>query len=348
MNLQINNKNVGLTFGKYIPLHAGHESIIRQMYADGCTEIIVCVYDCPSYGIDTTTRANWIRDIFKGFNVNVLEFKDSPQEVGYSEDIMKKHEDYFEREMVRLGVNPYKIDSFYSSEPYGEHMSKRFGWKKVFIDIDRKDIQISATEIRNDLKRKCKFLHPIVQKDMPKIVTLLGGESTGKSTLGQFLADRNSSYFGYIPEYGAEYWEKHNKDGKLDEWDLIRIMVTHKQKTDDTVALADKVVYMEDTNNLVTWRFGVEYGVWENGDMRDEEDLYGIVSDNLYETDLYVLCDTDIPFDPTGGRISDEIRHKFNTFYKKILDKYDLPYIVVSGTVEGRAEQIINQLNKMN
>lgn len=333
----MHNSKIGVTLGKYIPFHMGHESIIRQMYSDGMDKIIVCVYDCPEYGIDTATRASWIREIFSALdNLTVVEFENSPQEVGYTKDIMKRQEDFFEREMLRKGIDPSLITHFYNSEPYGEHMSKRFGWNDVRVDLNRDGVQVSATKIRNNGNDYFRFLHPIVQNDMPMIITLLGGESTGKTTLGKYLKEEFN--FGYIPEYGAEYWYENNKDGVLDKTDLFNIMKEHNIRRNKAISMADKNIYIEDTNNLTTWMFGNQYGILPYEPSID-------VVNQFKQTRLFVLCDNDIPFDSSGGRISDEVRSKFNTQYLDFLNRYNLPYIVVSGSVQERALQLANYLN---
>lgn len=331
----IKQNKVGMTLGKFAPFHMGHESLVRRMFADGCDKVIVCVYDFEGYGISTERRANWIKSIFNDSRLTVVSFENSPQGVGYTPEIKKLHEDYFESEMLKNGISTDNITHFYCSEPYGKHMSDRFNWKLEILDLTRNDINISATKIRNMYKDYFKFLHPVVQRDLPKLITLLGGESTGKTTLGRYLNDNFN--VGYIPEHGAAYWYEHNKDGKLNEDDINNIMKLHNDKRDKAVSMSEFPFFIEDTNNLTTWLFGYEYGLYL-------DIIPNSVIKSCSKTNLYVVCDDNIPFDSSGGRISELVRQKFNKRYIEFLNDNNLPYIIVSGTVEERARQVMEVL----
>lgn len=149
----------GLTIGKYAPLHKGHQHIIEKALEE-MDELIVIVYDAPKYtNIPLELRAGWIRNLYPG--IKVIEAKEIPKDVGFTEEIQQKHEDY-----IRSLVKGIKISAFYSSETYGERMSRALGAENRLVDIDRKKISISGTEIRNDPYGCRDFIEPIVFLDL--------------------------------------------------------------------------------------------------------------------------------------------------------------------------------------
>ncbi|MCD4712713.1 MAG: adenylyltransferase/cytidyltransferase family protein [Clostridiales bacterium] len=149
----------GLTIGKYAPLHKGHQHIIEKALEE-MDELIVIVYDAPKYtNIPLEVRAGWIRKLYPG--IRVIEAKDVPNDVGYTEEIQQKHEKY----ILKL-IEGVKISAFYSSEAYGERMSKALGAINRLVDIDRKNISISGTAIRHDPYGCRDFIEPIVFLDL--------------------------------------------------------------------------------------------------------------------------------------------------------------------------------------
>lgn len=145
----------GLTLGKYAPFHRGHQLVIDTALRE-VDELIVLIYDSPAVtDVPLTVRAGWIRQIYP--EVQVIEAWDGPQEVGYTAEIKKRHEEYI------LGLlGGLKISHFYSSELYGEHMSEALGAINRVVDFDRLIEPISATMIRGDLHKYKHFLHPII------------------------------------------------------------------------------------------------------------------------------------------------------------------------------------------
>ena len=66
--------------------------------------------------IPLTLHADWIRDLY--FVVHVLEAWDGPPEIGNTEEIERRHEEYVIKQLKIAGIT-----HFYSSEFYGDHMS---------------------------------------------------------------------------------------------------------------------------------------------------------------------------------------------------------------------------------
>lgn len=146
---------VGLTLGKYAPLHLGHQFVIESALQE-MDRVLVMIYDSPATTVvPLEVRAKWIKDIYP--QVVVIEAWDGPEETGYTPDIMKAQEDY-----ILATLKGQTVTHFYSSEAYGEHVSKALCAVDRRVDMKRVRIPVSATQIRNDLEAHTHFLHPIV------------------------------------------------------------------------------------------------------------------------------------------------------------------------------------------
>jgi phosphopantetheine adenylyltransferase len=114
------SERVGLTLGKYAPLHRGHQLVIDTALAE-MKHVIVVIYDCPEVtSVPLPVRAAWIRRLYPP--VEVIEVWDGPLQVGDTPEIMRMHEEYI------LGLLAgRRVTYFYSSEFYGAHMSAALG-----------------------------------------------------------------------------------------------------------------------------------------------------------------------------------------------------------------------------
>lgn len=100
---------VGLTLGKFAPLHKGHQYLIETAIAE-MDRVIVVIYDSPeTTNIPLTVRANWLRTLYP--SVEVLEAWDGPAETGYSSEVKRLQENY----IITL-LDGQRITHFYSSE----------------------------------------------------------------------------------------------------------------------------------------------------------------------------------------------------------------------------------------
>ena len=171
----------GLTLGKYAPLHRGHQLVIETALAE-MDEVIVVIYDCPeTTDIPLTVRANWLRTLYPA--AHVVEAWDGPTDVGDAPEIKRTHEAYLLDRLKLRGIT-----HFYSSEFYGEHVSAAFGAVNRQVDLERRAVPISGTQIRENPFAFRQFLDPVVYRDLIANIVFLGAPSTGKTTLAERLA----------------------------------------------------------------------------------------------------------------------------------------------------------------
>ncbi len=313
----------GLTLGKFVPFHKGHQLLIETAMKE-VDELIVLIYDDPISTIPLKIRANWIRELYP--SITVIEGVNSPNDSGYTAEIMKIQEDY-----VSSILGDRRISHFYSSEPYGVHMSSSLNAINRQVDERRITIPISATKIRNEPFKYKDFVHPRVYRDLITKVVLLGAPSTGKTTLAEQLAIHFDTQ--WMPEYGREYWEKHHINKRLTLEDLLKIAEIHIEREDALVLQSNQFLF-SDTNAITTYLFSLDY----HGEALAELEKLAKLAESRH--DIIFVCDTDIPYDDTWDRSGDVKRKEFQ---QKIIDDLrarNLTYYMLKGTVNERVEQV--------
>lgn len=326
-----NRMTIGLTLGKFAPLHRGHQQVIETSLAE-MDHTIVLIYDMP--GMDTPplpVRARWLRDLYP--EVEVLEAWDGPTETGLDPSVTAKHDAY-----LRRRFSGRRVTHFYSSEPYGEHVSQALGAINRQVDPLRSVIPISATEIRANPYLHRAMLAPRVYADLILKVVFVGAPSTGKSTLASTLAQHYTTL--WMPEYGREYWEKHQVDRRLTQEQLVEIAVGHREREDLLVQNANRFLFI-DTDASTTLQFSYHYH--DDADPR----LVQLAQECHQRYDVVFLCDDDIPYDDTWDRSGVVSREVMQRRVISDLQFRKRPYFRISGTLEERCDQVRRALQRM-
>ena len=318
----------GLYLGKFAPFHAGHQHVVETALAR-VDDLLVMIYDEPEVtNVPLTVRADWIRECYP--EVAVVEAWTGPTEVGYTAEEKRRHEAYI---LDRLGDR--EVTHFFSSEPYGAHVSAALGAENVQVDPDRETVPISGTEVRAAPYEHREFVHPRVYRDLVANVVLLGGPSTGKTTLARRLADEHDTE--WMPEYGREYWEEHNVDRRLTADQLVEIAAGHREREDERLEAAREYLFT-DTNAITTYVFCRYY----HGEAPTA--LYEYARDCAARYDLTFLCGTDVPYDDTPDRSGPANRERLQKMTRAFLERHNVPYDTLTGDVEERVAAVARVL----
>ncbi|MBC2607091.1 AAA family ATPase [Pelagicoccus albus] len=319
---------IGLTLGKYAPLHKGHEHVIETALAE-MDLVIVMIYHCPeTTSIPLSTRAQWIRDLFP--NVEVIEAPDGPTETGDSERIKKLNEDYILKRVGDRGIT-----HFYSSEFYGEHVSQTLGAENRVVDPERSIVPVSGTAIRENAFEHRRFISDRVYKDLIQKVVFLGGPSTGKTTLCTALSEQFST--PWMPEYGREYWEKFHDDRRLSPEQLLEIAEVHIEREEALLPSCNKYLFV-DTNALTTYLFALYYH------QSAHPELKRLAEESKRRYQVTFVCNDDIPYDDTWCRSGEVNRREFQEGTIRELVERKIPYQTLPPSLEDRVAAVKRRL----
>jgi HTH-type transcriptional regulator, transcriptional repressor of NAD biosynthesis genes len=157
-------------------------------------------------------------------------------------------------------------------------------------------------------------------------IAVVGGESTGKSTLVNALG----AHYGEpcVAEYGRTLWEQ--QGGHTDYDDLRTIGLRHVADEDAAMRVAKRCVFIDTTPLTTLW-----YSI----------DGYGCADPELVELswrpyDLTLVCAPDFAFVQDGSRSSEDFRLRHDRWIRSILRARGADYIDVRGSVEARVAQV--------
>ena len=313
----------GLTLGKFAPFHRGHQMLVETALAE-VDELVVMVYATDVTEVPLQVRAGWIRALYP--TVRIIEAWDGPDGYGDTPEIRGEQETYILKKLGGL-----RVTHFYSSEFYGDHVSRALDAVDRRIDEARSAVPISGTALRADYFAGREYIAPQVYADLITKVCFMGAPSTGKTTLARVMAEQHKTV--WMPEYGAEYWLEHQVDQRITLEQFEAIAPEHNRR-EDTVTLRSRNYLFCDTNPITTYVFAKDYhgcaGPVLTRLAREAERRY----------DLFFLCDTDIPYAETWDRSGDQKRKWFQNQIVGDLAERRVPFFRVSGPLEERVAQV--------
>lgn len=313
----------GLTLGKFAPFHKGHQYMIETALAE-VDELIVLVYDTNLIETPLQVRAGWIKTLYP--QVRVIEAWDGPEGYGDTPEIKQAQEEY-----ILKKLNGQPITHFYSSEFYGDHVSKALGAIDRRVDGARTTVPISATQIRSEYYAHRAFLNPVVYADLVIKVCFMGAPSTGKTTLAKALAEQHNTQ--WMPEYGAEYWLKHHVDRRITLEQFEDIAPEHLTRENALLQESRQYLFC-DTNPITTYVFAKDY----HGQAGPILTQLAQQAEKRY--DLFFLCEPDIPYADTWDRSGDQKRHWFQKQIEGDLAERRIPYVRLNGSLEQRLAKV--------
>ena len=315
----------GLVVGKFCPLHLGHESVIRRAL-ECCGEVFLLSYTSPELpGCEPDKRRAWLAARFPEVRSLVLETSDGIPPNDADDTTHRRFTARICRE--RFGTT---VDAVFTSEAYGNgfaaELSREFGHPvfHVMVDAARDAIPISGTQLRADIHAHRRFLAPEVYASFVQRVAILGGESSGKTTLAAALAE----HFGtvWVPEFGRELWVE--RGGRLQPEDLPLIARTQIAREEAACLRAHRFVFC-DTTPLTTLFYC--------------RDLFGSAPVDLESAakrvyDRTILCRPDFPFVQDGTRRTDDFRCRQNEWYEGQLERSGIPALTLGGPLPQRIQ----------
>jgi HTH-type transcriptional repressor of NAD biosynthesis genes len=157
-------------------------------------------------------------------------------------------------------------------------------------------------------------------------VAVMGGESSGKSTLIAALVARYDE--PAVAEYGRTLWEEQGGHTSYD--DLLRIAVRHVADEEAAMARAKRMVFV-DTTPLTT--------LWYAIDWHQRADP-ALVALSWRRYDLTLVCSPDFAFVQDGSRSPEDFRSRHDRWLRATLAARGVTFHDVRGPVEARTAHV--------
>jgi NadR type nicotinamide-nucleotide adenylyltransferase len=162
-----------------------------------------------------------------------------------------------------------------------------------------------------------------------KRISITGPESTGKSELARELAGHFNTL--WVPEYAREYL---TGLGRPYVYEDIAIIARKQLENENALAKKAKKLLFCDTDFLVT-------KIWSLYKYGKCDPLIEEMAES-HRYDLYLLCNTDLPWEEDPMREHPQQRDELFRMYMKELKSIHASYILVSGTGKQRTDKAIS------
>ncbi|MDR0217867.1 MAG: multifunctional transcriptional regulator/nicotinamide-nucleotide adenylyltransferase/ribosylnicotinamide kinase NadR [Enterobacteriaceae bacterium] len=323
-------KTIGVVFGKFYPLHTGHIYLIQRASSQVDELHVILCYDelrdrelfinssmCQQPTV--SDRLRWLLQTFKyQKNIHIHAFNEQGMEpYPHGWEAWSQSAKSF---MATKNIHP---DTIYSSEMQDVPRYKEyFGVETRLVDPQRSFMNISGSQIRQAPFRYWEYIPTEVKPFFVRTVAILGGESSGKSTLVNKLANMFNTTSAW--EYGREYVFSHlgGDEMALQYSDYDKIALGHAQYIDFAVKYANKVTFI-DTDFVTTQAFCNRY------EGREHPFVQAMIDE--YRFDLVVLLENNTPWVADGLRSlgSEQDRKAFQQLLKDTLEKNNINYVCV-------------------
>ncbi|GGR08549.1 AAA family ATPase [Deinococcus ruber] len=318
----------GLIVGKFAPLHAGHEYLIRTALAE-CERVSVWCYARPDFPeMPSPLRRGWLRQVFPAHLYPQLELLPDAPRPPLDSSPSEVHNAYVRGVLEGWNIHP---DAVFTSEAYGEGFAAALGATHRLIDHERRHVPVSGTVIRADPHGQRRFLNPLVYAHFVRRVVILGAESTGKSTLTAALAQ----HFGTagVREYGRDVYERENGLLSVDQFLEIALGQRALEQEALVSGQANHWLFCDtDAATTLMWSYLL------CGAARPELHALADACRGRYAHTF--VCDTGIEFEQDGWRSNKAVREVQQAHILQDLNTRSIAYTVLRGSVAERVAQV--------
>lgn len=338
---------VGMYGGSFDPLHVGHiHDIIKA--ASMCQELYVMISWCE--GRESTSkelRYRWILNSCRHLNnVKIMMIEDKAvSKEEYNTDY------YWEKgaEDIKKAIGK-PIDVVFCGDDYlgTNRFESLYCPESVVVYFPRKEVPISSTEIREWAVNNWNYIPAVCKSHYTMKVLIVGGESTGKTTLCQNLALAYNT--NWVPEVGRETCDYAGGEDLMVAEDLYENLIRQKINMMDSFSKSNRICFV-DTDALTT-RFYAKFLLSDEKEISICDTLSSSIN-AINKWDLVLFLEPTVEFVQDGTR-SEKIasdRQKYSQEIKDALDTHGVKYVSIDGDYLDRftkAKEIIAQKLKVN
>lgn len=183
---------------------------------------------------------------------------------------------------------------------------------------------------------------------MLKKIVIIGPESTGKSTLGQQLAEYYESL--YCPEYAREYLLANGRDYNYQ--DLLTIAKGQIALEDEHInRLEERAAPLLENDGDIPLFIDTDMYVMKVWCEFVFNKCHSFIQEQITKRkyDLYLLCEPDLPWvkDELREYPDDATRQKLFHIYKDLMVNQSVPWAIVRGQEEHRLRSAIKIVDSL-
>ena len=332
---------VGMYGGCFDPLHNGHiHNIIRA--ASLCEELYVII--SWGEGRESTPkeiRYRWILNSCKHLpNVKILLLEDAAA----SKDAYNNG-DYWRKgaEDIKRMIGKHIDIVFCGSDYLGTNRFEGLYSESTIYYFDRREVPISSTDIRNEPLKYWDYIPNICKPYYAKRVLVIGGESTGKSTLVQNLAIAYNTNF--VAEVGRDTCEYAGGEEYMNKEDMLENLLRQRVNVMDALKNTNRVLFV-DTDALTTL-FYSHFLLGDDAEAMGQCTNLAEAINAISDWDLVLFLEPDVEFIQDGTR-NEEIkanRTKYSERIKTLFTNRNIKCHYISGDYLNRfneAKRLIN------
>lgn len=330
---------VGITVGKFMPFHIGHEFMI-DFAVSQLDSVDVIVSGNETDIIPLSVRYGWLSQRYANNSKVKIHYHIDNIPMGDTDENGTVIDTAFWNQWIKVfrDFSPYATH-FVSSDMYGQKAAHLLGIKWLPVDPKRETFKISGTAIRQDPMKHWDMITHVAKNYYLKRIAIVGPESTGKSTLTAYLAEHFNTVG--VHEYGRTISE--TKSNVLDKNDFIDILQGQNAMIEIASKHANKILFT-DTEAFTTYLFGLIYL-----NTKIPEIYLSAISQHF---DHYIVLAPTVKWIDDGTRVIPDyaVREKFYNSMISFLTEHNKSFTVVDDTSyrerTTRATNIVNNLLK--